>query len=74
MLIIFLIIIIISLLIFLINRQYSYWDRVGIPNIKPKIPFGNLSSLVRKQRSFGMAIYDIYKQTLEPFLVIYLFF
>lgn len=56
------------------KRQYSYWEHVGIPNIRPNIPFGNLQSVARKERSFGTAIYDIYKQTTEPFLGIYLFF
>jgi cytochrome P450 family 6 len=64
----------VSLLMFLIKYQYSYWERIGIPNIKPQIPTGNLGALVKKQRSFGTAIYDIYKQTSEPFLGIYLFF
>ncbi|CRK87139.1 CLUMA_CG000948, isoform A [Clunio marinus] len=57
-----------------VTQRYSYWDSVGIPNLKGKIPYGNLQSVVRKQRSFGTAIYDIYTQTKEPFLGIYLFF
>jgi cytochrome P450 family 6 len=57
-----------------VKRQYSHWENVGIPNVKPKIPFGNLQSIVKKERSFGTAIYDIYKQTTEPFIGIYLFF
>lgn len=61
-------------LFLLVKNQYSHWENVGIPNVKPKIPFGNLQSLVKKERSFGTAIYDIYKQTSEPFIGIYLFF
>ena len=59
---------------FFVKKQYSHWESVGIPNLKPMIPFGNLKSVVKNQRSFGTAIYDIYKQTKEPFLGIYLFF
>jgi cytochrome P450 family 6 len=61
-------------LFWLVKRQYSHWEHVGIPNMKPKIPFGNLQAIAKKERSFGTAIYDIYKQTTEPFLGIYLFF
>ena len=57
-----------------VKRQYSHWESVGIPNLKPTIPFGNLESIAKRERSFGTAIYDIYKQTKEPFLGIYLIF
>lgn len=57
-----------------VKRQYSYWETVGIPNLKATIPFGNLKSVANKERSFGTAIYDLYKQTEEPFIGIYLFF
>lgn len=59
---------------YFVKNQYSHWDNVGIPNVRASIPFGNLQPLVRKERSFGTAIYDIYKQTKEPFIGIYLFF
>jgi cytochrome P450 family 6 len=61
-------------LLFFLKKQYSHWENVGVPNVKPKIPWGNLESIVKKKRSFGTAIYDIYKQTTEPFIGIYLFF
>lgn len=57
-----------------VKRQYSYWETVGVPSLKPTIPFGNLKSIVNKERSFGTAIYDLYTQTKEPFVGIYLFF
>lgn len=57
-----------------VKRQYSHWERNNIPSMKPMIPFGNLQKLVKKQGSFGTVIYDIYKQTSEPFIGIYLFF
>jgi cytochrome P450 family 6 len=60
--------------VFFVRRQYSHWDHVGVKSIKPKIPIGNLQAVVNKERSFGTAIYDLYKQTTEPFIGIYLFF
>lgn len=69
-----LLIVLLFTLFLLVRNQYSYWKRAGIPSIAPSIPFGNLLSVVRKQRSFGTAIYDLYKQTSEPFVGIYLFF
>lgn len=69
-----LILILLVVALVFIKSQYSYWERKGIPSIQPKIPFGNLISIVKKQNSFGTAIYDLYKQTTEPFIGIYLFF
>jgi cytochrome P450 family 6 len=74
MFLVILLLTIISLVIYYIKRHYSYWERAGIPYIEPKIPIGNLSALIKKERSFGTAIYDLYKQTSEPFVGIYLFF
>lgn len=69
-----LIIILIIAVVFFVRRQYTHWDHVGIANIKGSFPFGNLKSVVKCQRSFGTALYDLYRQTSEPFVGIYLFF
>lgn len=69
-----LIVVLICSAIFFVRRHYSHWETLGIPSIKPKIPFGNIQSVVKSERSFGTAIYDLYKQTTEPFIGIYLFF
>ncbi|XP_058816028.1 cytochrome P450 6d1-like [Topomyia yanbarensis] len=53
---------------------YSYWDRNGLPNVKPNIPFGNLASVARKQKSFGVAVNELYWKTTGPLVGIYLFF
>jgi cytochrome P450 family 6 len=58
----------------LIKRQYSFWEGSGIPHLKSKFPFGNLEAVAKQQRSFGTAIYDIYRKSTSPFLGIYLFF
>lgn len=72
--IIALMLILLVLIYVLVKKQYSYWERNGISSVKPTIPFGNLQSIVKKEKSFGTAIYDIYKNTSEPFIGIYLFF
>lgn len=59
---------------FLIKRQYFHWDNFNIPSLKAKIPFGNLKTVAKRERSFGLAIYDIYINSKEQLLGIYLFF
>lgn len=56
------------------RRRYSHWQTEGIAFIKPQIPFGNLKKVAKRTRSFGIAIYELYKKTKEPFIGIYLFF
>lgn len=69
------IIVVLAITVFwFVKNQYSHWENVGVPSIKPKIPFGNIQSVVNKERSFGTAIFDLYRQTTEPFVGIYLFF
>ena len=57
-----------------IKRQYSYWDGSKIPHLSAKFPYGNLQKVVRNERSFGTAIYDIYKESSDRLWGIYLFF
>lgn len=53
---------------------YSYWYRNGFDYIEPSIPAGNLGSLVKREKSFGVAISDLYLETTKPFIGIYLTF
>lgn len=53
---------------------YSYWDRHGLPSVKPHIPFGNLKTVIKKTESFGIAINQLYWQTKGQLAGIYLFF
>lgn len=62
----------VSVLVFYLWKTFKYWENEGIPFEKPNIPFGNLKPLIKKEKSFGMAIYDIYNKSKEPFLGIYL--
>ena len=74
MIVIILLTILIVFLVSFIRKQYSHWDSFDIPHLKAKFPFGNLEPIVKKQRSFGTAIYDIYKSSKDQILGIYLFF
>lgn len=57
-----------------LRHVYSHWQRDGLPYIQPSIPMGNLGALARRQVSFGINIYDLYRKTTEPLVGIYLFF
>lgn len=37
-----------ALLVYYVRHLFSYWDRVGIPNIKPSVPYGNFKGLGKK--------------------------
>lgn len=67
-----LIAILIATLYFYVKHIYSYWKRRGVPYLKPTIPFGNFGPLVRKVRSIGQNIHDLYYATREPFVGVYL--
>lgn len=51
---------------------YSHWKRRGVPFAEPKIPFGNLSQLFRRTRSFGQVLDDLHRSSTEPVLGIFL--
>lgn len=53
---------------------YSHWERHSFPYIRPTIPAGNLGPVARQKLSFGLTIYELYKQSTEPFIGIYLLF
>lgn len=64
--------ILIATLYLYVKHVYSYWKRRGVPYLQPKIPFGNFGPLVRKERSIGQNIFDLYYATSEPIVGIYL--
>ncbi|XP_058126460.1 cytochrome P450 6d3-like [Anopheles ziemanni] len=64
-----------AVVIFLgLRYVYSYWDRHGLPNLKPEIPFGNLRKLAEKKESFGVAVNELYQRTTGQLVGVYLFF
>ena len=50
----------------IVRKKFSYWKNLGIPFITPTFPFGNVAAVIRKEKSFGVAIYDLYKKSEEP--------
>ncbi|XP_030371213.1 probable cytochrome P450 6d5 [Scaptodrosophila lebanonensis] len=61
-----------TLLYVYLKWNFSFWERKGFPSAATNIPFGALDSLRRGKRSFGTAIYDVYRASKEPVLGIYL--
>lgn len=57
-----------------IQHIYTYWKRKGFPYLRPSIPYGNLGLVINRKTSFGINLYELYKQTNEPFVGIYLTF
>ncbi|KAJ6623032.1 Cytochrome P450 6a9, partial [Pseudolycoriella hygida] len=59
---------------FYLNRIFSYWQRRGIPYIKPTIPYGNFKGLGTKyfHGSMGQKLYNEMKGK-APFCGIYMF-
>jgi len=70
---ILLLITICTLFFLYLKWNFTYWQRKGFPFVEPVIPFGVLDSVRKRERSFGMAIYDVYKASREKVLGIYLF-
>lgn len=64
--------VLIATLYLYIKHVYSHWKRRGVAYLKPSIPFGNFGPLVRKVRSIGQNIHDLYYTTSEPFIGIFL--
>lgn len=56
----------------LLKYVFSYWERHGFPYLEPTFIFGNMKSFVLRQRSFGLAIWDLYNQTKKPFIGVYM--
>lgn len=57
-----------------LRHVYSYWSRHGFPYLKPSIPAGNLNRLAKREQCFGENLFELYKQSAEPFVGIYMLF
>lgn len=69
---IFLICLVVAALYVVLRHVFSYWERRGYPRLAPTIPWGNLGSTVMGKSSFGKNMLELYNQTNEPFVGIYL--
>ncbi|XP_053969914.1 probable cytochrome P450 6d5 isoform X1 [Anastrepha ludens] len=61
-----------TLIVFYIKWNYTYWQRKGFPYHEPKIPFGVLDGVRKREVSLGTAVYDVYRTTKGKVLGIYL--
>lgn len=59
---------------FYIKYLYSYWERRGVPYLKPSIPFGNFDKTFKQKLSFGEQLDELYRSTTEPFIDVFGFF
>jgi cytochrome P450 family 6 len=66
--------ILILVLTFIIKRRYGYWKMRGVSCFKPSFPFGNIKSVARKEKSFGVAVYDLYNKSDKPFVGLFILF
>ncbi|XP_017468838.1 PREDICTED: probable cytochrome P450 6d4 [Rhagoletis zephyria] len=65
----------VTILFWLIRQQYSYWNRRNFPtDPDTHIPCGCLKSVVKHEKSMGVAIYDAYLKSNSPFVGVYLLF
>lgn len=74
MILLSLLIAVITVILIYIKFVYTHWQRYGFPYIKPSIPLGNLGPVAKREMSFGMNIYELYKFDKNPFVGVYLFF
>lgn len=53
--------VVLTLLYYLIQRNYSYWSKKGVPGPKPKFLIGNFGDSFIGKRSSGEIVTDIYR-------------
>lgn len=46
-----------------LRHIYSYWSRELQPHLKPTIPLGNLADVCLRRTSFGINLYNLYRQS-----------
>jgi cytochrome P450 family 6 len=42
--------------------KYQYWKRRNVPYLEPRIPFGNLTDVIRGKKFIGITLKDIYEE------------
>lgn len=67
-------VVICSLVVYYVKRLYSYWERIGVPSVKPLTPFGSMKGLFRQyhQGELTQIFYEQMKGS-GPFCGLYLF-
>lgn len=59
---------------FYVRHLYSYWERRGVPYLKPSFPCGNFGKSFTHKLAVWALLDEIYNGTTEPFIGIYAFF
>lgn len=59
---------------FYVQHLYSYWQRRGVPFLKPSFPCGNFGRNFTHKLSISARLDEIYYSTSEPFIGVYAFF
>lgn len=57
-----------------VKHLYSYWERRGVPYLKPSFPCGNFGRNFTHKLSISARLDEIYYNTSEPFIGVYAFF
>ncbi|KAH8261078.1 hypothetical protein KR044_003102 [Drosophila immigrans] len=60
------------LIVHYLRRRYTYWQREGVVEESAKFPFGVLDAVVKRQRGFGLALYDVYERHSAKIVGIYM--
>jgi cytochrome P450 family 6 len=42
--------------------KYQYWKRRNVPYLEPRIPFGNLTDVIRGKKFIGITLKNIYEE------------
>lgn len=53
---------------FYLKHVYTYWQRRGVSQLKPSIPFGNFTKSFMQKMAMGDLVDQMYRSTQEPFL------
>lgn len=56
---------------YLVQRIYGIWERKGLYFIKPVFPYGNFKEALLQQKSFGDQVDDLYNRSTEPVIGIW---
>lgn len=54
-----------------VKKTFSYWQRIGIPYLEPKFPFGNFPNVILQRISFSEELQNVYHNSNEPVLGIF---
>lgn len=55
-----------------VKYLYSYWERRGIPYLKPSFPFGNFGKTFIQKLPLSEQFAELYRSTTEPFIGIFM--